>query len=60
MAEVGTAPRNVAMCRWKKAEQNEAFQTYSNYGIGAAYGLIGLVAFVSTRVVGSANSEGSH
>ncbi|KAG2452596.1 hypothetical protein HYH02_002833 [Chlamydomonas schloesseri] len=31
---------------WKKAEQNEALQTYSNYGIGAAYGLIGLVAFV--------------
>ncbi|KXZ49923.1 hypothetical protein GPECTOR_19g374 [Gonium pectorale] len=31
---------------WRNLEKNEALQTYSNYGIGGAYGVIGLIAFV--------------
>ncbi|GLI58882.1 hypothetical protein VaNZ11_000634 [Volvox africanus] len=30
---------------WRNLEKNESLQLYSNYGIGGAYGLIGLVAF---------------
>ncbi|EFJ50603.1 hypothetical protein VOLCADRAFT_58181, partial [Volvox carteri f. nagariensis] len=31
---------------WRNLEKNDSLQIYSNYGIGGAYGLIGLVAFV--------------
>ena len=33
--------------RWRELEKSAKLQEYSNYGIGAAYGLIALVAFVS-------------
>jgi hypothetical protein len=38
-------------CRWTDLETNPALQEYANYGLGAAYGLIALVALVSCHAV---------
>lgn len=35
--------------RWTDLENNPALQQYANYGLGAAYGLIALVALVRAR-----------
>ncbi|KAJ9518352.1 hypothetical protein QJQ45_010324 [Haematococcus lacustris] len=40
------APLLAAGDRWQRVEQDPQFQVYANWGIAAAYGLIGLVALV--------------
>lgn len=46
-----TSLRCCMCCRWTDLENNPALQEYANYGLGAAYGLIALVALVSCHAV---------
>lgn len=43
------------VCRWNDLENNANLQQYANYGLAGAYGLIAVVALVSSAVVSAAD-----